>query len=1028
MSNKPSEVQESVSSLIQTTALPVLGKTIQYQKEFAEEVLLAFHDFAAQYEDAKKQQDAAGFFEALRTYSSNTYELIAHRYEDNKLRHIDEILEEYFQASKEYLDNLPLYHNEVQAEARFETKEEDNWRIRLIKYWKRWLRRWRDLPHRVKNFFRKLFRKTQKPLEPWKYKLPLRNLTAFYYREEYALALIPAFEKIYRELAITSQQVWQVSDRIMVKINHFMQELDYQRENWLAELPALEVEKFEAKIQEVLDELHSLHQEIIHDHTELLADLHQRYLSAYERAGTAELPSRRFSNSKLLSKNHHTKKVYLGIAQGWRNTLFALHEDWRIDEEFIILSNHLLYQHYKVREEAKLKIKQAVLPQLNIAKSVINDALEAIEKSPKKQIEESLNKQKQYIDLQLIRTVIPATIAVLYRQALPSLLNNIQSQAKEKVDDLADRRGLVKTNEYNRGIKTSEIDYVSPHQIVSFETLPNLRENINKSELAVSDELAKVQKMINEVGQISYFNLDSALSVFEGEQENKDKAQSIAVEGLQRALKVIEHITESLDEVYLHLDSDVHKAVQSFINELTELKSNDYALELKLRVAKAKALERTRELKQKAFDYIKNAVPYTLKFVRQTYLSANQQLKAYRKQMGIESNSVAVSTEISDFLTESEKSIQQLPYVYQRLFSIRPLDEPVFYEERTDEIKSMQEAFQNWNKGRFASTAIIGEKGSGITTLLNFFMKQSNQRLIKRCQLVRSTTMSQIYTEESLLDFFSELFTDQHFLSIEDIVQYFEQRSQPLIFVFENLEHFYLRRVGGFACLKILFELISKTNKKVFWLCTCTVYAWEYLDKSIRISDYFEYLVELQPFQNQQLREVILKRHRVSGYALVYEPALEDIGRKKFEKMSDEEQQQYLEKEYFNDLNKITAGNFSISQLFWLRSARRVTGDTIYIGALKDYDFSFVKSISLQHVLTLHLLIQHDGLSEEQYKELTDYQTMGTKMIKKPGNNNLELIQLMDDGFIVKRDDVFTINPLLYRQVVNLLKDKNFLH
>lgn len=1028
MSNKPSEVQESVASLIQTTALPVLDKTIQYQEEFADEVLSVFQNFATQYEAAKTQQDAALFFEALQSYSKNIYALIAHRYESNQPRQLNEILEEYFQASKTLLDNLPPFYEEVQAEERFERQEEDNWRIRLIKYWKRWLRRWRDLPHRIKNFFRRLFRKSPKALEPWKYKVPLRNLTAFYYKDEYALALIPVFEKAYRELAITSQQTWQASERMFVKIRHSLQELDYQRENWLAELPSLDIQQFEAQIQAVHDELRSLHQEIAHDHAQLLSEISQRYQYAYERAGTAELPARHFSNAKLLSKNQQTEKAYLGFVQGWRNTLFALHEDWRIDEEFNILSNHLLFQHYKVREEAKLKIKQAVLPQVNTAKSVINNVQEAIENSPKQQIEATLNKQKEYIDFQLIRTVIPATIGALYRQALPSLLNNIQLQAKEKVDELPERRGLVKTNEYNRVIKTSEIDYISPRQIVSFETLPNLRDNINASEQAVGNELAKVQKLINEVGQISYFNLDSALSVFEGEQENKDKAQSIALEGLQRAHKVIEYITESLDEVYLHLDSDVHKAMQSFINELTELKSNDYALELKLRVARAKALERTRELKQKALDYVKNALPYTLRFIQQSYRSADDQLRTYRKQMGIESKSVEVSTEISDFLTESEKSIQQLPYVYQRLFSIRPLDEAVFYEERPAEIKSIQEAFQNWNKGRYASTIIIGEKGSGITTLLNFFMKQGNQRMIKRCQLVRATTFRQIYTEEALLTYCSELFPEQQFMNVEDIVQYFQQRTQPLIFVFENLEHFYLRKVGGFACLKILFELISKTNKKVFWLCTSTLYAWQYLDKTIRISDYFEYLVELQPFQNQQLREVILKRHRVSGYALVYEPAQEDRGKKKFEKMSDEEQQQYLEKEYFNDLNKITTGNFSIAQLFWLRSARKVTEDTIYIGSLKDYDFSFVKSISLQHVLTLHMLVQHDGLSEAQYQELTEYQSLGTKMLKKPGHSNLNLIQLMDDGFIIKKEEVYLINPLLYRQVINLLKDKNFLH
>jgi len=1027
MSNKATDVQDSARSLIQDSVLPVLKQSIRYQTEFADELLSAFHEFAQTYTHAREEENASLFFDALSDYTVKNYQLIEHRYKDNRPRRFHEILEEYSQVKKSFLESLPVVYEEVQLEQRFETQPADAWKIRFIKQWKRWFRRWKNLPNRIANFFRKLFRREPKPLQPWKYKIPLRNLSEHYYLEEYAEGLIPVFEKIYRELAITSQQAWQLCDRMLSNLHLSLQEQTYEDKGWIGALPSLDTESFEKKVAIIKAELHELEAEILEDQEQLLEKIHQRFQYDYERAGTAELPSSHFSSRKLQAKQQHTEKAYLNFGQGWRNTLFALHEDWRIDAEFSVLSHELLFQHFKVRDEAHHKIRQAVLPQIHTAKSVIQNALEAIEKSSEEDMEGTLNDQKQYIDLQLIRTILPATIAVLYRQALPALMENVRLKAKEKVEQLPERRGLVKTNEYNRVIKSSEIDFVSPRQIVSFESLPNLKNKIDESEEKVSQELAALQKQINEVGQVSYFNLDSALSVFEGEQESKAKAQSIAMEGLQRALKGVESITENLDHTFHHLDKDVRAAVQAFIQELTELKSNDYALELKLRVARAKALEQTRMLQQQALDYARNAVPYTLRYIRKNYGRAQRQVKDYRKQMGI-SEEVEVSTEISDFLTETEKSIQQLPYVYQRLFSIRPLEEAVFYEERGAETKMIQDAFQNWSKGRFASTAIIGEKGSGITTLLNFFLKQSNQRNIRRCEVIRANTFRQIHSEEDLLSYFSGFFPDQNFMSMEDVAYYLTSRTQPLILVFENLEHFYLRNVGGFKCLKVLFELISKTNKQVFWLCSCTLYAWNYLDKTVHISDYFEYEVQLQAFQNQQLREVILKRHRVSGYALVYEAAREDRFRKKFAKMSKDEQQLYLEKEYFNDLNKITSGNFSIAQLFWLRSARRVTEDTIYIGSLKDYDFSFVKSISLQHLLTFHLLVLHDGLTEEQFRRLTEYQIEAKPEAKQIGKNSLSLIQLMDDGFITKKEEVYIINPLLYRQVVNLLKAKNFLH
>lgn len=1048
MSSKASDIQESAASLIQQTVSPVLDKIILHQTEFADEVLAVFETFEEKYEEirgtaqpdtasptglpvrleAGQKEDIRIFFEASAAYVKGIYELIEHRYSDNRPRRLDEIFEEYVQVKKSFVEQLPLVYEEVQQEERFVNLHDDTWRIRRIKAWKRGMRGLRSMPHNLRNVFRKLFRKEPMPQKPWKYKVPLRNLTAYYYIEEFSLGLIPLLEKIYREVAISSQQLWQKADSTLVKINEIIEANSSKDTQWLSQLPSFNAKAYREQVEVVKKELRDLQQELSQDLNQLLEKTHQNYQHTYERAGTAELPAGKFSSGKLQKKRQQIDKTYVSFVQGWRNTLFALHDDWRIDEEFNLLCNHLLYLHYKAKEEANQKIRQAVIPQVNTAHKVVSNALEAIENAKVREMEQVLREQKKYIDLQLIRTIIPATIAALYRQAIPALMENIQLQAKEKVDKLSERRGLVKTNEYKRMIKTSEIDYISPRQIVSFETLPNLKAGIDASEKKVSQELSQVQKLINEVGQISYFNLDSALSVYEGEQENKDKAQTIAMEGLQRALKGIENIQNNLEGIYRHLDEDVWEAVQSFNRELMELKSNDYALELKLRVARAKALEHTRALKQRTLDYTRNAIPYTLRYIRQNYGRAQQQVNVYRKQMGIESDSAEVSTEISDFLTETEKSIQQLPYVYQRLFSIRPLDEAVFYEERPTEIRMIQEAFQNWNKGRFASTVIIGEKGSGITTLINFFVKQGNQRMIRRCQLIRATTLHQLYTEEELLHYLGQLFPEQPFAAMEDMVYYFQQRKQPLIIIFENLEHFYLRKVGGFNCLKMLFELISKTNQKVFWLCSCTLYTWRYLDKTIRISDYFEYEVPLQAIQNQQLQEVILKRHRVSGYALVYEPALEDRDKKKFVKMPEKAQQMYLEKEYFNDLNKITAGNFSIAQLFWLRSARRVTEDTIYIGSLKDYDFSFVKSLPLSHVLSLHTLLLHDGLTESQYHKVADYQELGGTASNKLGNSSLNLIQLIDDGFILKKEEIYQINPLLYRQVVSLLQTKNFLH
>ena len=51
--------------------------------------------------------------------------------------------------------------------------------------------------------------------------------------------------------------------------------------------------------------------------------------------------------------------------------------------------------------------------------------------------------------------------------------------------------------------------------------------------------------------------------------------------------------------------------------------------------------------------------------------------------------------------------------------------------------------------------------------------------------------------------------------------------------------------------LKLLFEIISKTNENVFWITTCTIYGYGYLQKAISISDYFANQIELVILDDQ---------------------------------------------------------------------------------------------------------------------------------------------------------------------------------
>ena len=239
------------------------------------------------------------------------------------------------------------------------------------------------------------------------------------------------------------------------------------------------------------------------------------------------------------------------------------------------------------------------------------------------------------------------------------------------------------------------------------------------------------------------------------------------------------------------------------------------------------------------------------------------------------------------------------------------------------------------------------------------------------------------------------------------------------IIVLENLQHLYLRKINGFENLKFLFELMSETNENVFWITTCTIYGYRYLQKTISISDYFTNHIELGDLDDKQIVDIILKRHRVSGYDLFFEADENIILNKKFQKLSDDEKQIQLEKNYFSNLNKFGDSNISLALLFWVRSTSSISEDKITIGHLPKIDFSFLSALSNTKLFILNILLLHDGLTEEDASNINGISI----------DSNRRLLSTMeDDGILVRKNKLFLINPLLYRPIVEVLKSKNIIH
>ena len=224
----------------------------------------------------------------------------------------------------------------------------------------------------------------------------------------------------------------------------------------------------------------------------------------------------------------------------------------------------------------------------------------------------------------------------------------------------------------------------------------------------------------------------------------------------------------------------------------------------------------------------------------------------------------------------------------------------------------------------------------------------------------------------------------------------------------------------GFRALEKFLLFASRTQAKIYWLVSCTLYSWEYLDKVLQVSKYFHKTLWLRDFPQEEVENIVLKRHRVSGYKLLFNLPEEISKSKKFKKLrTEEEQQSFLQSLFFKNLDELSKGNITITLLFWLRAIQELSEDKISIYPLITFDFSFLNQLPAEEIFTLAAFMQHENLKTAEFSEIFNQNIEKTSLL---------LTRFFNSGILLKNERGFHIHPFLYRSIVRILKSKNLLH
>ncbi len=865
---------------------------------------------------------------------------------------------------------------------------------------------------KIFNIFRRMFNKNLLGLDTFqRRKIPYKNMVDCYLGIHLPKVLVNSFQEIMQVKSLVLLDLWQFD-------KHF--EIDIQNQLLEKQSDQILLNSDNKSIKDVIDKqeqrLNDLSNKLKDDIALANSDQFEMLDQALLCVDSPELPRKEFHANEVKSEQNQVFTTIDLESKKWNNTHITLIDDWSLDLEIALLYFTVLDDYTSLHSKISKFIDKHLSLNIEQLNEFITSSSKRIQEnaSTAKDLTQVLNEERANIKNEFIDKILAKTIKKL-SGSINQDIEKFNARTIKLINNVSDKRSFIKSKNYERGIRSSEINWLSPKELLNFEALPHFEASIKEIKLFIEDNMKKARFKLLALGTVSDFSLESAQIMLQNKKGALKSTVQVAEEGLSRALIHLNEATELMDEIKKEPQDKLRQTITTFNTETQKLKNIENILELNLQIVKIKAIERSKKLRKDAISWVLNIIPKIIAFLKKHISGSTGYIAKIKRHLGVHVEKVQISHELPEFIRQTELALKKLPFVYQRLYQLTPTDEDRFFVSRQTELESLEKAFSDWNKDRFVTTALISEKGNGATSLLKIFLNKIETDI----PIIHQSADKKIYTSEAYLAFFAEILQEDKFESNEEIIDFLNSRSDSLILILESLHHFFIKKVNGFECQKMLFELMSRTSKKVFWIGSYTIHSWEYLKKTVGVSEHFIREVHLQKFDGETLDEVIFKRNNLSGYKIIFEPSRESKNSKSFQKMNEDEKQIFLRKQFFIELNQMSNGNVSLAQLYWLRSTCSVSDDTINIGSLREIDVSFVKDLPGEHLFAMHTILIHDGLKLEDYGRALNIPESMCRNILTP---------MLEKGLLIRPKEKFNINPIIFRQVVSLLKSHNFIN
>ncbi|MCD4745383.1 MAG: hypothetical protein K8R58_03705, partial [Bacteroidales bacterium] len=238
----------------------------------------------------------------------------------------------------------------------------------------------------------------------------------------------------------------------------------------------------------------------------------------------------------------------------------------------------------------------------------------------------------------------------------------------------------------------------------------------------------------------------------------------------------------------------------------------------------------------------------------------------------------------------------------------------------------------------------------------------------------------------------------------------FNNIKQNSIIIIDDLELWWEKSQNGFDVIEVIIGLISEYSNKCLFIVNTNIHSYKLINKIRKIEDCFLNNIELEAFNAEQLKNIILLRHRSTDLKI-------KLKNKKLNILRSLDYARLFSK-YFN----YSKGNVGLALHTWIANITDIEEKTLIIKAPKAPDLSILNNLQTDWLILLIHFILHKRLTIDKLARITRSDKLQrTNLIDKINN-------LKRAGVIIENNnEIYELNPFLYISSKNKLIDKEML-